>query len=98
MTVGKKLHQTLTSLESAKASYEEFAMGTDDKMAQQMYQKGAQQLESMITDMRNRVNYVESQEPQYKVEKQMTGQTGGQGTMTNTTGTGQGGKGTKGRQ
>ncbi|AZR74149.1 hypothetical protein BBF96_12525 [Anoxybacter fermentans] len=71
MTVGKKLHQTLTSLESAKASYEQFAQDTDDKLAQQMFQNGAQQLESLITDLRNRVNYIEQEEPQYKVEQQM---------------------------
>ncbi|MCK4259369.1 MAG: DUF1657 domain-containing protein [Halanaerobiales bacterium] len=74
MTVGTKLHQTLTSLESAKSSYESFSQDTDDKMAQQMFQGGAQQLESLITDLRNRVNYVEQQEPQYKSEQQMTGQ------------------------
>lgn len=74
MTVGKKLHQTLTSLESAKASYEQFAQDTEDNMAQQMFQSGAQQLDSLITDLRNRVNYVEQQEPQYKTEQQMTGQ------------------------
>lgn len=74
MTVGKKLHQALTSLEGVKTQYETFAMDTDDKMAQQMFQKGAQQLDSLITDLRNRVNYVEGQEPQYKVEQQLTGQ------------------------
>lgn len=74
MTVGNKLHQTLTSLESVKSSYESFAQDTDDKLAQQMFQSGAQQLDSLITDLRNRVNYVEQQEPQYKVEQQMTGQ------------------------
>ncbi len=74
MTVGKKLHQALTSLEGLRSEYETFAQDTDDKMAQQMFQSGAQQLDSLITDLRNRVNYVEQQEPQYKVEQQMTGQ------------------------
>lgn len=74
MTIGKKLHQTLTSLESVKSNYESFAQDTDDKLAQQMFQSGAQQLDSLITDLRNRVNYAEQQEPQYKVEQQMTGQ------------------------
>lgn len=74
MSVGKDLHQTLTSLESVRSSYEKFALDTDDKKAQQMFQSGARQLDSLITDLRNRVNFVEQEEPQYKVEQQMTGQ------------------------
>lgn len=78
MTVGTKLHQCLTSLEGIRSDYETFAQDTDDQMAQQMFQSGAQQLDSLITDLKNRVNYVEQQEPQYKVEQQTAGQGEGQ--------------------
>ncbi|MGM0472145.1 MAG: DUF1657 domain-containing protein [Bacillota bacterium] len=74
MTVGKSLHQTLTSLEGAKSDYEQFAQATDDQQAQKMFQQDAQQLNTVISNLRNRVNYVEQEEPQYKTEQQMTGQ------------------------
>lgn len=70
MTVGKKLHQTLASLRGAKSDMEAFAMETDDENAQKLYSDNAKQLENMINNVSGRVNYVEDQEPQYKVKQQ----------------------------
>lgn len=70
MTVGKKLHMTLNSLESAKANLEQFGLDTDDKNAQRQYFEMADELDGMIRRFGDRVNYAESQEPQYKVKEQ----------------------------
>ncbi len=69
MTVGNNLHKTLTGLESAKSSLEEYALETEDTMAQDMYNKCAQQINSVVQDLNSRTNYVESQEPQYKARQ-----------------------------
>lgn len=70
MTVGQKLHQTLAGLETAKASIETFALDTQDKAAQQEYYQYSSQLEDICNGLKSRVNYVEQQEPQYKVKEQ----------------------------
>jgi len=67
MTVGQDLHQALNGLEGARVTLEGFAQSTQDKMAQDMYNKQAQQVANVVNELRNRVNYVESQEPQFKV-------------------------------
>lgn len=70
LTVGDKLHQTLSSLESAKAQLETFGLETKDKQAQQMYNTLSSQLNQVVSQLKGRVNYVEGQEPQYKVRQQ----------------------------
>jgi len=67
MTVGQKLHQTLNSLETAVADMKTYALDTQDKVAQQMFSNYARQLEDIVHGLRERVNYIVSQEPQYKV-------------------------------
>ncbi|QTL98912.1 DUF1657 domain-containing protein [Iocasia frigidifontis] len=71
MSVGKQLHQTLASLRSAKTDMETYALSTEDKDAQKLYADCENQLENMINSFAGRVNYVEEQEPQYNVKKQM---------------------------
>jgi len=70
VTIGQKLHQTLNSLETAAAEMKTYALDTQDKTAQQMFSSYARQLEDIARGLRGRVNYVESQEPQYKVYEQ----------------------------
>ncbi|MGQ9755471.1 MAG: DUF1657 domain-containing protein [Desulfotomaculales bacterium] len=70
LTIGQKLHQTLNSLETAAAEMKTYALDTQDKTAQQMFSNYARQLEDIARGLRGRVNYVESQEPQYKVYEQ----------------------------
>lgn len=71
MTVGNMMHQTLASLEGAKADMKTFALQTDDKTAQQMFADYANQLGSICQGMSTRCNYIEQQEPQYKVFQSM---------------------------
>jgi hypothetical protein len=55
-------------LKMASGQFQSFAMDTQDAMAKQMYTNFAKQLDQMVKDLANRVNYVEGQEPQYKME------------------------------
>lgn len=70
MTVGTKMHQTLASLEGAAANIKTFALETQDQGAKKMYTDLNQQLEGICQALRGRVNYVEQQEPQYKMNNQ----------------------------
>ncbi|MGI6553946.1 MAG: DUF1657 domain-containing protein [Bacillota bacterium] len=70
MTVGTKLHQALANLEGVKADFECFALETEDAQAKNEFNQYAQQLENIVQGFRQRVNYVEQQEPQYKVKQQ----------------------------
>ncbi|MDQ0286000.1 hypothetical protein J2Z49_001105 [Desulfofundulus luciae] len=67
MTIGEKMHQTLASLESAAANLKTFSLDTQDQMAKQMFASYSHQLEEICKGLRGRVNYIEQQEPQYKV-------------------------------
>ncbi|HHU91657.1 MAG TPA: DUF1657 domain-containing protein [Halanaerobiaceae bacterium] len=71
MSVGKQLHQTLASLRGAKADMEAYALSTEDKNAQKLFSDCCNQLDNVIKSFEGRVNYIEKEEPQYKVKKQM---------------------------
>lgn len=68
MTVGQKMHQTLASLEGAAANLKTFALETQDKTAQQMFSDLSSQVENIYTSLKGRINYIEQQEPQYKMD------------------------------
>jgi len=71
MTVGEKLHQTLAQAETVAASLKSFALDTQDQQAKAMYSRMAQTMENeIIQPLKGRVNYTESQEPQYRVYQQ----------------------------
>lgn len=70
MTVGTRMHKTLAGIESAKADFEMFAGETEDAQAKSEFYQYAQQLEGICQNFKQRVNYVEQQEPQYKVKEQ----------------------------
>jgi hypothetical protein len=64
------MHQTLASLEGAAANLKTFALETQDKTAQQMFNDLGGQVENICTSLKGRVNYIEQQEPQYKMDPQ----------------------------
>lgn len=68
MTTGTKLHQALAMLETAAGQFHTFTMDTDDAQAKQLYWGFSQQLTQMANDLRNRVQHVETQQPQYRVD------------------------------
>ncbi|MCL6558480.1 MAG: DUF1657 domain-containing protein [Firmicutes bacterium] len=69
MTIGDKMHQTLASLEGAAANLKTFALDTQDKAAQQMFNDLSGQVEDICQTLKGRVNYIEQQEPQYKIKQ-----------------------------
>jgi len=70
LTVGDKIHQTLASLEGAAANLKTFALETNDQNAKQMFNDLSGQVETISNSLKGRVNYVEQQEPQYKIQQQ----------------------------
>ena len=76
MTVGTKLHQTLASLEGAVGSLKTFSLDTQDKNAKQQFNDYARQLDQIVQGLKTRTNYVESQEPGYKMSPQAKSQGG----------------------
>ena len=65
MTVITQVKQTLAGLKSAQASFETFALGTDNQQAKQLYQNAAKQTKSVIDSLEPRIQQIEQEEPQY---------------------------------
>lgn len=66
MTVASQVKQTLAGLKSAQASFETFALQTENKAAKQLYQQAAQQTQAIVDMLNSRVQELENEEPQYK--------------------------------
>jgi len=69
MTVGQKMHQTLATLEGCAANLKAFALDSQDKTAQQMFNTLSGQVESVCNSLKGRINHIEQQEPQYKTQQ-----------------------------
>lgn len=65
MTVATQVKQTLAGLKSAQASFETFALQTENKSAKQMYQNAAQQTQQIVDTLNARVQEIQNEEPQY---------------------------------
>ncbi|AMM91529.1 DUF1657 domain-containing protein [Peribacillus sp. NPDC060186] len=66
MTVISDVKTTLAGLKSAQASFETFALSTDNEQAKQLYQQAAQQTQSIVDSVSPRIDQIEQEEPQYK--------------------------------
>lgn len=66
MTVGTQMQQAVAGIQSASATMKTFALETQDKQAVQQFQQIAQQLDSSLDTLKQRQQYIEQQEPQYK--------------------------------
>ncbi|MFZ5968661.1 MAG: DUF1657 domain-containing protein [Bacillota bacterium] len=66
MTVGTQMQQAIAGIQSAAATMKTFALETQDKHAKKEFQQIAQTLDSALETLKNRKNYIEQQEPQYK--------------------------------
>ena len=66
MTVGTQLQQAIAEVQSAAASMKTFALQTDDQQAKQTFTQLAQTLDAAVQQLKQRQQYVENQEPQYK--------------------------------
>ena len=65
MTVGTQVKQALAGLKSAQASFETFALATDNHNAKQLYQQAAQQTKTVLDSLEPRLQEIQSEEPQY---------------------------------
>ncbi|MBC5635789.1 DUF1657 domain-containing protein [Ornithinibacillus sp. BX22] len=66
MTVGSQIKQAIAGLKSVQASFEQFALQTENKQAKQLYEQAAQQTQSILNSVEPRVQQIEQEEPQYK--------------------------------
>ncbi|GMA60162.1 DUF1657 domain-containing protein [Alicyclobacillus fastidiosus] len=66
MTVGSQVKQTLAGLKSAQASFEQFALQTQNQQAKQLYTDAANQTNTIVNTLEQRVQQMEQEEPQYK--------------------------------
>ena len=66
MTVSSQVKQAIAGLKGAQASFETFALETQNQQAKQLYTQAAQQTEQIINSIEPRVDQLESEEPQYK--------------------------------
>jgi hypothetical protein len=65
MTVGTQVKQALAGLKSAQASFETFALQTENKNAKQLYQQAAQQTKTVLDSLEPRLQEMIAEEPQY---------------------------------
>jgi len=66
LTVGTQLQQAIASVQSAAASMKNFALQAEDQEAKKTFTQLAQTLDNAVQKLKERQQYVESQEPQYR--------------------------------
>jgi hypothetical protein len=66
MTVMTQVQTCLSSLKSAQASLESFALQTDNQQAKQLFQQAAATTQSVIDQLNSRVTDIQNEEPQYR--------------------------------
>lgn len=68
MTTINKLQQALNSAKSLQADLKTFSMDTENQQAKQMFNQLATNLENTVQMLQSRVDFVNSEEPQYLQE------------------------------
>lgn len=66
MTVGTQVEKAIASVQSVSASMKTFALETQDQQAKQMFQQLAQTFDGALDTLKQRQQYIDQQEPQYK--------------------------------
>ncbi|MGE5372479.1 MAG: DUF1657 domain-containing protein [Solirubrobacterales bacterium] len=66
MTVSAQVKETLSNLKKAQASFESFALATNNQDAKTLFSDAAQQSQSLVDMIEPRIQELEKQEPQYK--------------------------------
>lgn len=66
MTVASQLKTAVASMKSAQASFETFALSTQNQEAKTLFTNAAQQTQNIIDQVMPRVHQIEQEEPQYK--------------------------------
>jgi len=66
MTVATQVKQAIAGLKSVQASFEQFALESENTQAKQMYNNAAEQTKQVLNDVEPRLKEIEQEEPQYK--------------------------------
>lgn len=66
MTVATQLQQAIAGVQSTAASMKTFALETQDQQAKQTFQQLAESLDCAVQTLKQRQQYIEQQEPQYR--------------------------------
>ncbi|MFD2170784.1 DUF1657 domain-containing protein [Tumebacillus lipolyticus] len=66
MTISQQVKTTVASLKGAQANLESFALATQNKQAKQLYTQAAQDTQTILQNLEQRVTQLEKEEPQYK--------------------------------
>lgn len=66
MTVATQVKQAVAGLKSVQASFEQFALQTENQQAKLMYQQAAEQAKQILQSVEPRIAEIEMEEPQYK--------------------------------
>ncbi|SCY92467.1 DUF1657 domain-containing protein [Alkaliphilus peptidifermentans] len=66
MTVGTQMQQVIATIQSASASLKTFALETQDENAKTQFQQIAQSLDNSLQTLKQRQDYINQQEPQFK--------------------------------
>lgn len=65
MTVASQIKTAVASMKSAQASFEQFAIDTQNQEAKTLFTNAAQQTQNIIDQVIPRVHQIEQEEPQY---------------------------------
>lgn len=66
MTTVNKLEKALTSAQGLAAQLKTFSMDTDNQQAKEMFKQLAQTTENTAQTLQSRLDFVKSEEPQYR--------------------------------
>lgn len=66
MTVATQVKQAIFSLRSVQASFEQFALQTENQQAKQLYANAAEQTKQILQTVEPRLKEIEQEEPQYR--------------------------------
>lgn len=66
MTVATQVKQVIASLRSVQASFEQFALQTENQQAKQLYANAAEQTKQILQTVEPRLKEIEQEEPQYR--------------------------------
>lgn len=66
MTVATQVRQTIAGLKSVQASFEVFALETENPQAKQLYNDAAEQTKQVLNSVEPRLQEIELEEPQYR--------------------------------
>ncbi|OLN22167.1 DUF1657 domain-containing protein [Domibacillus antri] len=66
MTVISDVKQTMAGLKTVQASFETFALSTENQQAKKLYEDAARQTQTIIDNFSPRIEQILQEEPQYQ--------------------------------